>query len=63
MKTPLFATESSVLQEECIEKDDDIDTDETIDKVMQDSLARVAEISTCNKNSSMSTLKSMARKR
>ena len=34
MKIPLFATESSALQKKCIEKDDDIDTYEAIDKVM-----------------------------
>ena len=63
MKISLFITESSVLREECIEKDDDINTDEAIDKVMKISLARVAELQRPTKNSSMSTLKSKARKR
>lgn len=43
-------------------KDDDIDIDEAIDKVMQDSMTRVAEIAASNKNSSMSILNSKARK-
>ena len=57
MKTPLFEADSNVVQE------DNIDTDESIEKVMEDSLARVAEIATSNKNSSLSNLKSKARKR
>lgn len=63
MKITLFAIESSVEQEDCIDKDDDIDTDVSIDKVMEESLARVSEIAASNKNSSMSTLRRKARKR
>ena len=62
MKIPLFHADSSV-QEESIEKEEDIDTDESIEKVIESSLAKDIEIATSNKTSSISTLKSKARKR
>ena len=63
MKIPLFDADTSVLQEEIIEKEGDIDTDDSIEKVMESSLAKVVEIATSNKSSSISTLKSKACKR
>ena len=57
MKIPLFDAEKS------IEKEDNIDIDESIEKVMESSLAKVVEIATSNRSSSISTLKSKARKR
>ena len=62
MKIPLFHADSSV-QEEGIEKEEDIDIDESIEKVMESSSAKVAEIATSNITSSISTLKSKTRKR
>ena len=62
MKIPLFHADSSV-QEEGIEKEEDIDIDESIEKVMESSSAKVVEIATSNITSSISTLKSKTRKR
>ena len=63
MKIQLFDVDSSVLQEESIEKEDNIDTNESIEKIMENSLAKVAEIATSNRSSSISTLKRKSRKR
>jgi hypothetical protein len=46
-----------------IERKNDNDIDESIEKIMESSLAKVAEIAISNKSSSISTLKSQTRKR
>jgi len=62
MKIPLIDADSSVLQEESIGKEDDIDTDESIEKVMESLLTKVAEIATSNRSSSISIIKSKTHK-
>ena len=63
MKTTLFEVEIEETKLDCVEKDEDVDTDQTIKAVMEDSLTKATEIATSNRKTSVSTLKSMARKR
>jgi hypothetical protein len=63
MKTPLFEVETQETERDFVEKEEDADTDHSIESVMEDSLTRVTEIVAANRNTSISTLKNIARKR
>ena len=63
MKTILFEVETEETKVDSAEKEEDVDTHQTIETVMEDSLKRATKIITSNKKTSVSTLKSMARKR
>lgn len=59
MKTPLFG----IVYEDVEPYNIDKDTNQPIESVIQDSITRVAEITTSNKYSSVSMFMGMARKR
>ena len=63
MKTTLFEVETKGTEPYSAEKEEDVDTDQTIETVMEDSLTRATEIATSNKKTSVSTLKSMTCKK
>jgi hypothetical protein len=58
MKTPLFLDEPTAIEDEHIEKEDEVDTDLSIEVVMQDSLDLVQQLSASKKlpNSSKALL-------
>ena len=62
MKTSLFKIQLEEVELVNNDKVDDINMDHLIESVMQDSITRVAKITTSNKNSSVSILEGMARK-
>ena len=63
MKTTLFEVEIEETEPDCAEKEEDVDTYQTIATVMEESLTKATEIATSNRKISVSTLKSMACKR
>lgn len=63
MKTPLFGILYEDVEPYNIDKDDDVDTNQPIESIIQDSITRVAEITTSNKYSSVSMFMGMGRKR
>jgi hypothetical protein len=55
MKTPLFLDEPAAIEEEHIEKKDEVDTETSIEVVMQDSLNLVQQLATSKKKPNSST--------
>jgi len=61
MKTPLFQEDSLAIKEQQNDKEVDIDTNETIQNAMQDSLKVVANIASSNQKNSLFKNKSSKR--
>ena len=63
IKMPLFEVKTKKTKPNSAEKEEEVHTAQTIEFVMEDSLTRITKIATSNKKTTISILKSMARKR
>ena len=63
MKTTMFETKIDETESNSVKNEENVDTDQTIETFMEDSLPRATEIAISNKITSVSILKSMTHKR
>ena len=64
MKSPLFKEDTSIQVDTSKNiEDEDIDVEESLEAIMEDTLSRVEKLSTCHGAVSMVSIRGMARKK
>jgi hypothetical protein len=62
IKTPMFL-DQPVVEQDIGDKEEETDTNVNMQTIMEESLSRVAEVSSANSNRSVSALQGLARQR